>query len=248
MFRLKNNTLSVYSNVSHSTPQKWHGVSEGSGVPSAGYITGGQPQASTEIDVIWVTSRQVSVAAKSSLSKCVRWENALARSNSTTSSASTAGLIFGSAPTWGERSSSRKATPQAYRFVHVRASRPDRCSVNLRAAEGICLRVSFRLLPTPHGSGPRRRTSSPRYMGLRHLRTSNRHHLERARRRGRCRPGGRQEMQVVWNPYDSPRSTIRRLSFPVVGPVGWLVGPNSLGVTAGGNMLLCAIRSSGGES
>ena len=122
----------------------------------------------------------------------------------------------------GERSSSRKATPQAYRFVHVRASRPDRCSVNLRAAEGICLRVSFRLLPTPHGSGPRRRTSSPRYMGLRHLRTSNRHHLERARRRGRCRPGGRQEMQVVWNPYDSPRSPIRRLSFPVVGPVGWL--------------------------
>ena len=54
-------------------------MSEGSGVPSAGYITGGQPQASTEIDVIWVTSRQVSVAAKSSLSKCVRWENALAR-------------------------------------------------------------------------------------------------------------------------------------------------------------------------
>ena len=31
------------------------------------------PQASTEIDVIWVTPRQVSVAAKSSLSKCVRW-------------------------------------------------------------------------------------------------------------------------------------------------------------------------------
>ena len=27
-----------------------------------------------------------------------------------------------------------------------------------------------------------------------------------------------------------------------------LVGPNSLGMTTGGNMLLCAIRSSGGES
>ena len=53
-------------------------MSEGSGVPSAGYITGGQPQASTEIDVIWVTPRQVSVAAKSSLSKCVRWEFARA--------------------------------------------------------------------------------------------------------------------------------------------------------------------------
>ena len=132
------------------------------------------PHASTEIDVIWVTPRQVSVAAKSSRAR-----------NSTTSAILPAGLIFGSAPTWGERSSSRKATPQAYRFAHVRASRPDRCSVNLRAAEGICLRVSFRLLPTPHGSGPRRRTSSPRYMGLRHLRTSNPHHLESGRRCGR---------------------------------------------------------------
>ena len=84
----------------------------------------------------------------------------------------------------GERALSRRATTEACLFPQVRASRPLRRSVNLRAGEEICSRISYRLLPTPRSPGPRRRTSSPPSMGLRHLRGSTRHHLERARRCG----------------------------------------------------------------